>query len=63
VKAKKEADTMAPGAQLEVTATDPGSVPDFQGRMKTAKHALFRDQRIEEDDTGKELYVHLLERT
>ena len=27
VKAKKEIDTMAPGDLLEVTATDPGSVP------------------------------------
>ena len=31
---------MAPGDQLEVTATDAGSVPDFQGWVKTAKHAL-----------------------
>ena len=31
VKAKKEIDAMAPGDQLEVTSTDSGSVPDFQG--------------------------------
>ena len=42
VKAKKELDAMAPGDQLEVTATDPGSVPDFQGWAKTAKHVALQ---------------------
>ncbi len=46
-----------------MTATDPGSIPDFQGWVKTAKHAQLKEQRIEKDDEGKELYVHLLERT
>jgi TusA-related sulfurtransferase len=63
VKAKKEMDTMTPGDQLEVTATDPGSVPDFQGWVKSAKHALLKEQRTEKDETGKDLYIHLLERT
>ena len=62
VKAKKEIDAMAPGDELEVTATDAGSVPDFQGWVKTAKHALLKSQRTEKDDTGQELYIHLLER-
>jgi TusA-related sulfurtransferase len=63
VKAKKEMDTMASGDQLEVTATDPGSIPDFQGWVKTAKHALLKEQRTEKDGAGKDLYIHLLERT
>jgi tRNA 2-thiouridine synthesizing protein A len=63
VKAKKEIDAMAPGEQLEVTATDAGSVPDFQGWVKTAKHALLKEQRTEKDEAGKDLYIHLLERT
>ena len=63
VRAKKELDAMTPGDELEVTATDPGSVPDFQGWVKTAKHALLKAQRTEKDATGKELYIHLLERT
>lgn len=63
VKAKKEMDTMSPGDQLAVTATDPGSVPDFQGWVKTAKRALLKEQRTEKDEAGKDLYVHLLERT
>jgi len=62
VKAKKEIDAMAPGDELEVTATDSGSVPDFQGWVKTAKHALLKSQRTEKDATGQELYIHLLER-
>jgi TusA-related sulfurtransferase len=63
VKAKKAMDAMAPGELLEVTATDPGSVPDFQGWAKTAKHALLKEQRTEKDEAGKDLYIHLLERT
>jgi TusA-related sulfurtransferase len=62
VKAKKEMDTMAPGDVLEVTATDPGSVPDFKGWVKTAKHALLTEQRTEKDETGRELYIHVLQR-
>ena len=62
VKAKKAMDAMAPGELLEVTATDPGSVPDFQGWVKTAKHALLKEQRMEKDEAGKDLYIHLLER-
>jgi TusA-related sulfurtransferase len=62
VKAKKEIDAMAPGDQLEVTSTDAGSVPDFQGWVKTAKHALLKEQRTGKDEMGRELYIHLLER-
>ena len=62
VKAKKEIDVMAPGDLLEVTATDPGSVTDFQGWAKTAKTALLKEQRTDRDETGREVYVHLLER-
>jgi TusA-related sulfurtransferase len=63
VKAKKEIDVMAPGDELEVLATDPGSIPDFQGWVKTAKHAALKEQRTEKDETGREVYIHLLERT
>jgi len=62
VKAKKEMDLMAVGDQLEVTATDPGSVPDFQGWVKTARHARLKEQRTAKDETGRDIYVHLLER-
>jgi len=62
VKAKKEIDAMAPGDQLEVTTTDPGSMPDFQGWVKTAKNALLKEQHTGKDEAGRELYIHLLER-
>lgn len=62
VKAKKEIDSMSAGDVLEVTATDAGSVSDFQGWVKTNKHALLKQQRTEKDETGRELYIHLLER-
>jgi tRNA 2-thiouridine synthesizing protein A len=62
VRAKKEIDTMSPGELLEVTATDPGSVPDFQGWAKTAKHAILKEQRTETDGAGQPLFIHLLER-
>ena len=63
VKAKKEIDAMAPGDQLEITATDPGSVTDFQGWVKTNKRAVLKEQRQLKDETGRDLYIHLLERT
>jgi len=62
VKAKKEIDTMHPGEVLEVLATDPGSVSDFQGWAKTSRLAVLRAQRTEKDETGREVYVHVIER-
>lgn len=62
VRAKKEMEAMAPGEQLEVVATDPGSVPDFQGWVKINKKAALNSQRTEKDETGREIYIHLLER-
>ena len=62
VKAKKEIDVMHAGDLLEVLATDPGSVSDFQGWVKTSKVAVLKEQRTEKDETGREVYVHVLER-
>lgn len=62
VKAKKELDAMAAGDQLEITATDPGSVSDFQGWARTNKHATLKEQRQEKDDAGRDLFIHLIER-
>jgi tRNA 2-thiouridine synthesizing protein A len=63
VKAKKELDEMAPGDQMEITATDQGSVADFQGWVKTNKRAVLKEQRQERDETGRNLYIHLIERS
>lgn len=63
VKAKKMIDTMQVGEVLEVLATDPGSLADFQGWAKVSKVASLKEQRTEKDDTGRDLYVHVVERT
>ena len=62
IRAKKEIDGMQAGDVLEVLATDPGSMSDFQGWAKTSKLAVLREQRTEKDPTGREVYVHVLER-
>lgn len=62
VRAKKEIDAMQAGEVLEVLATDPGSVQDFQGWARTSKLAILRAQRTEKDQTGRDIYVHVLER-
>ena len=61
-RAKKEIDGMQAGDVLEVLATDPGSVSDFQGWAKTSKLAVLREQRTEKDPTGREVYGHVRER-
>ncbi len=62
VRAKKEIDGMQAGDVLEVLATDPGSMSDFQGWVKTSKLAVLKEQRTMKDETGREVYVHVLER-
>lgn len=62
IKAKKELEQLAPGDLLEVLATDPGSVKDFQGWAKINPRAHLREQRTQTDDTGREVYVHVLEK-
>ena len=61
VKAKKEIDQMQPGELLKVTATDPGSVPDFKGWALTSKTAVLKEQRKEKEG-ATEIYIHVLER-
>ena len=63
IKAKKELETLAAGDLLEVLATDPGSMADFRGWAKTAKFAILKEQREDKDDTGRTIYVHILEKT
>ena len=62
VRAKKEVDGMQAGDVLEVLATDPGSMSDFQGWAKTSKLAVLKEQRTEKDQAGRDVYVHVLER-
>ena len=62
VKAKQALDALAPGQLLEVHATDGGSVEDFKGWASTSKLATLEEQRTESDDTGRQVYVHVLKR-
>lgn len=62
IKAKKVIDAMNIGDLLEVHATDPGSVADFQGWSKMSKTATLKEQRTENSSDGKPVYIHVLER-
>ncbi len=62
LKAKKQLDAIAPGDVLEIRATDPGSVKDFQGWVAINKKASLKEQRTERDEGGREIFVHVLER-
>ena len=62
VKAKKELDTLPIGDALKVIATDPGSVLDFQGWMKTNANYELVKQEEGKDEQGRQTYVHLIRR-
>jgi tRNA 2-thiouridine synthesizing protein A len=62
VKAKQALDGMAPGEELSVLATDPGSVADFQGWVRTSKLATLKEQRTETEPPGRQVFVHVLVR-
>jgi TusA-related sulfurtransferase len=62
VKAKKEIDTIPVGEVLKVIATDPGSVLDFQGWMKTSTSYELVKQEEGQDEQGRKTFVHLLRR-
>lgn len=56
LRAKKLLHTMQPGQVLEVQATDPGSVKDFDHFCKQTGHAL-----VEFKDDGK-VFTYLIRR-
>jgi TusA-related sulfurtransferase len=62
VKAKKELDAMPAGEVLKVIATDPGSVLDFQGWMKTSATCELLGQEEGRDEQGRAIYVHRIRR-
>jgi len=62
VKARKELDTLPTGQVLKVIATDPGSVLDFQGWMKTSANCELVSQEDGKDDQGRTIYVHRIRR-
>jgi TusA-related sulfurtransferase len=61
VKARQELGSLSSGQILKVTATDRGSVKDFQGWAAVAKNVeLLEQQTIREGE--KDLYVHYLKK-
>ena len=60
VKAKKEIDAIPVGEVLRVIATDPGSVLDFQGWIKTSTSYELLKQEEGQDEQGRKTFVHLL---
>jgi TusA-related sulfurtransferase len=63
VKAKKEIEALGVGEVLKVIATDPGSVLDFQGWVKTnpSKYELV-GQEQGQDAQARTTYIHLVRR-
>jgi tRNA 2-thiouridine synthesizing protein A len=62
VKAKKEIDAIPVGEILKVIATDPGSVLDFQGWIKTNPKYELLKQEEGKDAQQRTTYVHFLRR-
>jgi TusA-related sulfurtransferase len=62
VNARKEIGRLAPGQVLKVLATDRGSLADFQGWAKVARHVELVGQATESID-GSTVYVHFVKRT
>jgi TusA-related sulfurtransferase len=62
VKARQELNNLAVGQVLKVLATDPGSVNDFKGWVKTARGLeLVAQEQTQEG--GQTVYVHFVRKT
>ena len=62
VKAKKEIDATPVGDVLKVIATDPGSVLDFQGWIKSGANCELLEQEEGTDEQGRRTFIHYLRR-
>ncbi|KAB8140618.1 sulfurtransferase TusA family protein [Chloroflexia bacterium SDU3-3] len=62
VKSRKSLGELPVGQVLKVLTTDRGSVADFQGWAKTAKHVELVAQETA-DEQGQAVYIHYLRRT
>lgn len=61
VMARKEIMALEPGQILKITATDRGSIKDFQGWAKVAKDMELLDQQTV-DENGTHLYIHYVKK-
>ena len=62
LRAKKALNEMQPGQVLKIVATDPGSVLDFQGWIKTSTSYELVKQEEGQDEQGRKTFVHLVRR-
>ncbi|HMO56584.1 MAG TPA: sulfurtransferase TusA family protein [Roseiflexaceae bacterium] len=62
VKSRKALGELPVGQVLKVIATDRGSIADFQGWARAAKHVELVAQETIDEASGS-LYVHYLRRT
>jgi tRNA 2-thiouridine synthesizing protein A len=62
LRAKKEIDSIPPGVVLKVVATDPGSVLDFQGWVKTNPRLELLKQEEGEDSEKRRTWTHHIRR-
>jgi TusA-related sulfurtransferase len=63
VKARQELNNLSVGQVLKVLATDPGSVNDFKGWVKTATGLELVAQEQTPGDGGQTVYVHFVRKT
>lgn len=62
LQARKRMDALPLGDVLRVVATDPGSVLDFQGWVKSGAAIELIGQEEGKDEQGRRTYIHLLRR-
>jgi len=60
IQAKKRMDALPAGAVLKVVSTDPGSVLDFRGWVKSGAAYDLLGQEEGIDDQGRRTFIHLL---
>ena len=62
IQARKRLDALPFGEVLKVVATDPGSVLDFQGWVKSGSAYELLGQEEGKDEQGRRTFIHLIRR-
>ena len=62
IQARKRLEKLAPGDTLRVVSTDPGSVLDFQGWVKSGAAYELLGQEEGLDELGRKTFTHVLRR-
>lgn len=62
IQARKRMETLPAGSVLRIVSTDPGSVLDFQGWVKSGSNYELLGQEEGVDDRGRRTFTHVLRR-